>query len=189
MNINESDDESIEMTPEILAQWAIWEKEAEDEQALYNSHSPNVQRAIDEISYIINSSDNTKTSINKLITILINARKNDYINRNLDHDPNITEDEFIEAMDYSNYKPITIHSKKYFDCKIDPKVISVLTRYEDRFIFKTSFDEFFDKNIVKCAICKEKYIVDNFYYNIDIGCKNRKYKWHQSVGVVVGVLE
>jgi hypothetical protein len=177
------------MTPEELAEFQMMDNVLYEEYMKYISYSLNIQRAIDELMFFINHDNTSKISMSKLINILIKARKNDYMNKNLDYDPNITEEEFIEAMDFSNYKSITINDKIYFNCEIDPKAIFVLSRYEDRFIFKTNIDNFWDKNIVKCTKCKERYLHYDFSYNINIGCKNRKYKWHQDTGVIAGIIE
>jgi hypothetical protein len=192
MNINESDDEyneNIEMTPELLAQWAIWEKEAAEEQAIYDSYSPNAQRAIDELYQFVACKKEPKNkSLNELKDFFIKARKNNYLNKNLDHDPNITNEEFIEAMEYFDHESKIKNKKTYFNCEVNPDILYVLSRYEDRFVYKDTIYEYYDKNMKTCKMCKEKtYRIVK--YDIMVGCKNEKYHWHQSIGEVVGVLE
>jgi len=180
------------MTPEQLAEFEMMDKVLFDEYIKYCSYPLNIQRAIDELTFFINHDDTRKISINKLIQKLIKARKISYINKNLDHDPNITNEEFIDAMEFSGFTPIMINGKIYFNCEIEPKANSVLSKYEDRFIFKYGFDEFFDKNLVTCTICKDRYYygsLHDYSYDINIGCKKGKYKWHQVMEVVNGVVE
>lgn len=183
----------INMSPEALAEFEMMDKVLFDEFMQYHAYPLNIQRAIDELCYFIDCTENHKTSMNKLIKHLIKGRKNSYMNKNLDHDTNITNEEFIDAMDFSGYKPILIDGKIYFNCKIDPKAVSVLSNYEDRFIFKYNYEDYFDKNLVLCTMCKERYYYGPYHdrdysYDISIGCKRSKFKWHQIEEVVNGVV-
>jgi len=174
MNIND-------LTPDDLAIIEVWTKEQNDLQEKYNLYSENIRRAIDESDYFFWYNDDHKKSVTKLKEVFIKARKNSYMNKNKNYNPELTDEEFCTMLEFWDHKPIKIKDKIYFNLRINSKILNILNNDETNFVFKDNIYEYHDKNLVSCEICKERYVYNcnEFIYNKNVGCKRGKYKWHQ----------
>jgi len=135
----------------------LWEQELAEKKAKYDSYSENLKRAINELELFYYPKYNKKHSVSKLKDIFINARKKDYANKQLTHDTNISDEDFIIGLEYWGISSVTLGRKVYYKCRLNPNVQNVLEENDNLFIFVDDDHKYNNINIIECEICKLLY--------------------------------
>ena len=131
-------------------QWSIVQAE---KLATYEAYSENLKRAIKELELFYYPSHNKKVLVSKLKDVFIRARKNDYRNNHISHQVDISDEEFITALEYWNLASINFGYKIYFKCRLNPEVSNVFDHNEKLFVFQNENYEYNNINFIECEIC------------------------------------
>ena len=110
------------------------------------------------------------------------------MNKKLENDSNITDDEFITIAKFYDFEPIKNNGRLYFNLYIDSSFIRLIKK--NLFIFIDNNYKYNNINIINCNACKKSIGIERSY-DITIGCSQRKYRWHKNAeldDVVNGVM-
>jgi len=149
-----------------------WSKKVAEKKAIYETYHENLKRAIRELELFYFPAFNKRMSISSLKETFLKARKNDYTNKNLTHDINISDEDFTIALKHWDLKSVIKSEKEYFKCRLNKDVEDVLEQNENLFIFTDDTHKYNNINIIKCEIC-------NLSFDKNIGCKKINTKLHQ----------